>query len=41
MGTLPADIGVILDSRRGDISNTATAYASAAFEYFGVHIAAM
>lgn len=38
METLPNDIGVILDSRRGDISNTATAYARAAFEYLGVHL---
>ena len=33
---IPDDIPVILDSKRGDIGNTAAMYAKAAFDYYGV-----
>jgi orotidine-5'-phosphate decarboxylase len=32
---VPADVPVIVDAKRGDIGNTARAYARALFEYFG------
>jgi orotidine-5'-phosphate decarboxylase len=34
--TIPDDIPVILDFKRGDIGNTAAMYARTAFEYYGV-----
>lgn len=37
MRSIPADIPVILDAKRGDIGSTAQAYARAAFEVFGAH----
>nr|AYA93384.1 putative orotidine decarboxylase [uncultured bacterium pG7] len=36
LDSIPADIPVILDAKRNDIASTATAYARAAFEYWGV-----
>ncbi|MGQ9501941.1 MAG: orotidine-5'-phosphate decarboxylase [Anaerolineae bacterium] len=35
--TVPADIPVILDVKRGDIADTAAAYAAAAFDVYGAH----
>jgi uridine monophosphate synthetase len=35
IAAVPGDIPVLLDAKRGDIGNTAKAYASAAFEYLG------
>ena len=35
MKTVPSDVPVILDAKRGDIGSTATAYAKAAFEVWG------
>ncbi|MCS7260423.1 MAG: orotidine-5'-phosphate decarboxylase [Anaerolineae bacterium] len=35
--TVPADIPVILDGKRGDIADTALAYAEAAFDLCGAH----
>ncbi len=34
---VPAEVPVILDVKRGDIADTAVAYASAAFDVFGAH----
>lgn len=34
---VPADIPVILDAKRGDIADTAEAYAKAAFDVYGAH----
>jgi orotidine-5'-phosphate decarboxylase len=36
---IPSGIPVIADAKRGDIGNTAEAYASALFDYFGFHAA--
>lgn len=36
IAAVPGDTPVILDAKRGDIGNTAKAYARAAFEYLGV-----
>lgn len=33
---VPSDVAVIIDGRRGDISNTAAAYARAFFDYYRV-----
>lgn len=35
--SIPANIPVILDAKRGDIADTADAYAKAAFEHLGAH----
>lgn len=34
VGLLPPEMAVIIDGRRGDISNTAAAYARACFDYY-------
>jgi orotidine 5'-phosphate decarboxylase subfamily 2 len=34
---IPADVPIILDTKRNDIGNTAKAYARAVFEYYRVH----
>ncbi|MDF1513877.1 MAG: orotidine-5'-phosphate decarboxylase [Anaerolineae bacterium] len=36
VAAIPGDIPVLLDAKRGDIGNTAKAYASAAFDHLGV-----
>jgi len=37
IASIPKDIPVILDAKRGDIGNTSEAYAQAAFEILGAH----
>ena len=36
LDAIPADIPVLLDAKRGDMGNTATSYAKAVFEHWGV-----